>query len=136
MNSDENKRLLQHVFEGLAAGDSRGLIESMAEDFRWTVTGTTRWSGTYRGKQAVLDDLFGPLRGKIVDRVRTIPRRFIAEDDIVVVEAQGRNVTRSGAAYDNRYCFVFRVADGKLAEVTEYMDTDLVNAALGDRADA
>lgn len=135
MRTEDNRQLLQRIFEGLAAGDSRLLVESLAEDFRWTVTGTTRWSGTYAGKQAVLEELLAPLRGKIVDRVRTIPRRFIADGDFVVVEAQGRNVTRSGPAYDNRYCFVFRVADGKLAEVTEYMDTELVSAVLGERTD-
>ena len=48
-----------------------------------------------------------------------------------MVEARGDNVTKSGAPYNNSYCFVFRLAGGKLAEVTEYMDTELVTAALG-----
>lgn len=34
--------------------------------------------------------------------------------------------------YCNTYCFVFRLREGKLAELTEYMDTELATAALGD----
>ena len=30
----------------------------------------------------------------------------------------------------NTYCHVFRVADGKIREVTEYMDTELVTAVF------
>ena len=36
----------------------------------------------------------------------------------------------SGGRYDNTYCFVFRFRDGRIAEITEYLDTDLVRTAL------
>lgn len=130
MSAAENKQLLQHIFEELSKGNSEPLVASMAEDLRWTVAGTTEWSKTYEGKQAVLAELFGPLRARIAGRMRTIAMRYIAEGDFVVVEARGNNTTRSGAPYNNTYCFVFRVADSQLKEVTEYMDTDLVKTAL------
>jgi ketosteroid isomerase-like protein len=44
----------------------------------------------------------------------------------------GANTTKDGQPYHGRYCFVFRVSDGKLAELTEYMDSALVSAVLGD----
>jgi ketosteroid isomerase-like protein len=130
MGATENKKLLQHIFEELAKGDSEPLVTSMAEDFRWVVTGTTAWSKTYEGKQAVLAELFAPLRARIEGRLRTIAQRFTAEGEFVVVEARGDNKTKRGVPYNNTYCFVFRVADGQLKEVTEYMDTLLVNTAL------
>jgi len=130
MSAAENKQLLQHIFDELAQGNSRLLVESMADDFCWTVTGSTRWSKTYEGKQAVIGELFGTLRSRMADRIRTRAERFIAEDDLVVIEARGNNTTRSGKPYNNTYCFVFRLANGKLQEVTEYMDTLLVATAL------
>jgi uncharacterized protein len=132
MSALENKQLLQNIFARMAEGDSRLLVESMADDFRWIVSGATNWSGTYEGKQKVLTELFAPLRSRIVDRIRTTAQRFIAEDDLVVVEARGNNLTRCGMRYDNTYCFVFRLANGKLSEVTEYMDTDLAVRVLGE----
>ena len=131
MSAADNKRLLQDVFAELARGNGRPFVDSMADDVRWTVTGQTKWSKTYEGKQAVITELLGTLRTKIADRQKTIAHRFIAEDDCVVVEARGENMTKSGVPYNNRYCFVFRLADGKVRELTEYMDTELVTAALG-----
>jgi ketosteroid isomerase-like protein len=134
MNAAENKDLMQTIFGELAQGNSRPLVEAMADDFCWTVTGNNRWSGTYRGKQAVLDQLLAVLRARIDGRVKTIAHRFVAEGDIVVVEARGNNTTKEGRPYHNSYCFVIRLADGKLKEITEYMDTELVTAVLGERA--
>jgi uncharacterized protein len=57
--------------------------------------------------------------------------KFIAEGDHVVVEARGSNTTKLGVAYNNSYCFVFRLSENQLNEVTEYCDTELVTAALG-----
>ncbi|HUE83271.1 MAG TPA: nuclear transport factor 2 family protein [Pyrinomonadaceae bacterium] len=132
MGAIENKELLQHIFTELSKGNPQPFIDSMADDFRWVVTGNTKWSKTYEGKQAILTDLFGALRSKVGDSLKTVADRYIAEDDLVVVEARGSSTTKEGIPYNNTYCFIFRVTDGKLREVTEYMDTELVTAALGD----
>jgi uncharacterized protein len=127
-----NKRLVQEIFAEMANGNSRPLVENMADGFRWTMAGTGPWARTWDGKQAVLTQLFPALRAILEPPIRTIAHRFVADGDHVVVEARGDNTTRTGAPYRNTYCFVFRLADGKLQEVTEYMDTALVAALLPD----
>jgi ketosteroid isomerase-like protein len=131
----ENKKLMEEIFEGLANRNGTLLVERMSDDFRWINIGTNKWSGTFDGKQAVLRDLLGPLRTKLAERSRTVAHRFIAEGDYVIVEARGDNFTKVGTPYNNEYCFVFRLADGKIKEVKEYADTALVDAVLGDRAE-
>ena len=126
----ENKRLVEHIFSELARGNGAPFADSMAEDFTWTIKGTTAWSGTYHGKQAVRTELLDPLFAQFADRYTNTARRIIADGDHVVVEAQGKVTTKAGKRYDNTYCFVLRLADGKLAELTEYLDTELVTAAL------
>lgn len=132
MSAAENKKLMQSIFSELAKGNSKPLVESMADDFCWTVTGTTKWSKTYQGKQTVLTELFGGLRTRISGKITTIAERFIADGDYVAVEARGKNTTNTGRPYNNRYCFVFRLAGGKLQDLTEYLDTELVTSALED----
>ena len=131
MGPAKNKQLIHQIFEELSKGNSEPFVASMANDFRWTVTGTTKWSRTYEGKQSVLVELFGPLGARINGRIRTTAHRLIAEGDYVVVEARGSNITKCGVPYNNNYCFVFRLSDNQLKEVTEYSDTELVTAALG-----
>jgi len=131
MSAAENKQLLQQIFADLSNGNGKKFRDSLAEDFRWTLTGTTKWSKTYAGRQAVLDDLLRPLFAQFADRYTNTAHRFIAEGEYVVVECRGRVTTKAGKPYNNTYCWVCRVADGKLRELTEYMDTELVATALG-----
>jgi len=136
MGVTENRQLMQNIFAALAEGNSRPLVESMPEDFSWTVIGRNSWSRTYKGRQAVLSELLAPLSTRIEGRVKLMAHRFITEGDFVVVEARGSNTTKSGKPYNNTYCFVIRLAEGKMREITEYMDTELVTEALGDLSSA
>ena len=130
--ASENRQLLQRIFDRLAVGDSRPFVDAMDDGFSWTITGSTRWSRTWRGKASVLTQLFPALRDRIDGRIRTRALRVIADDEHAVVEARGDNVTRDGKRYDNAYCYVFRVSGGKLQDVTEYLDTALVDAVMGE----
>jgi len=132
LSAIENKKLMQQIFSELARGNSRPFVESMADEFCWTVTGTTQWSKTYTGKQAVIDGVLTPVREMLKPPLVVVGLRFIAGDNYVAVEARGQNTTKGGVPYNNQYCFVFRIENGKLLEVTEYMDTQLVAAVLGD----
>jgi uncharacterized protein len=130
----ENKKLMQHIFSELSKGNSRPFVESMADEFSWTIAGTSRWSIKYDGKRAVIDELFVDLRARLAPPIVMDAHRFIADEDYVAVQARGRNTTKDGVPYNNSYCLVFRLAGGRLREVTEYMDTELAAAALGDPA--
>jgi len=130
MGAAENKQLMQSIFSELSKGNGKPFVESLADDFCWTITGSTKWSGTYRGKEAVITELLRPLFAQFADQYTNTAHRFIAEDDYVVVECHGRVTTKAGAPYNNTYCWVCRITDGKLQELTEYMDTELVTTAL------
>jgi len=130
MGTIENKQLFQSIFAGLSVGDGRLFIDSLADDFCWTIIGTTAWSGTYRGKQAVQTDLLRPLLAQFADRYINTLDRIVAEGDLVVVECHGRATTTAGRPYNNSYCWICRVQDGELQELTEYMDTALVETTL------
>jgi uncharacterized protein len=136
MSAEANKKLMEEIFAAAANPDpairDRSLfIASLADDVKWVVTGQYSWSRTFTGKASVLNDLHGHVRSLLVDRARTIAHRFIADGDHVVVEARGNNLTRTGVRYDNEYCLVFRLANGKIAEVREYCDSVLTEKALG-----
>jgi ketosteroid isomerase-like protein len=131
MNAGENKQLMQIIFSELSKGNGKPFVECLADDFCWTIIGATKWSGTYRGKQAVVTELLRPLFSQFVDQYTNTAHRFIAEDDYVVIECRGHVTTKAGIPYNNTYCWVCRIAGGKLQELTEYMDTELLTAALG-----
>ena len=136
MGAAENKQVLQRAFEELALGNSEAFIAALGDDVRWTVTGTTPFSRTFEGKPVVLAKLLGPLRAEIDGRMKLTAQRMVAEGDFVVVEARGQSTTRSGQEYNNRYCMVCRMEGGLVRELTEYLDTALVEATFSRAAAA
>lgn len=137
MSAAANKKLMEQIFAAAgdpdpAARDRALFVASLADDAKWTVTGQYSWSRTFSGKQSILNDLHGHVRALLVERARTIAHRFIADGEHVVVEAKGDNLTRTGIRYDNDYCLVFRLEEGKIKEIREYCDSVLVERVLGE----
>jgi ketosteroid isomerase-like protein len=136
MSAAANRKLMQEIFVSAgspdpAARDRALFAASLADDATWVVTGQYSWSRTFTGKPSILNDLHGHVRSLLAERARTVAHRFIADGDCVVVEARGDNVTRTGIRYDNDYCLVFRLENGKIKEVREYCDSVLTEKALG-----
>jgi uncharacterized protein len=126
----DNKALLRTVLAETAKGNGRPFVEAMAQDVTWTIVGDTDWSRTYVGKRAVVGELLTPLAANFEGPNLFEGLRFIAEDDLVVVEARNHSITKSGAQYPQRYAMIFRLADGRIAEITEYADTELMTRVL------
>jgi uncharacterized protein len=133
MSAADNKQRVRSVFDALRKGDTAGVWNVLADDVTYTVIGTTSWSGTYEGKQQIQSDLFKPLYKVLGKSPHNTVERLLADEDYVVVQARGDNVTTAGVRYDNTYCLLFRLAEGKVTEIVEYSDTELMTRALGVR---
>ncbi|CAN7293311.1 nuclear transport factor 2 family protein [Rhizobacter sp. LjRoot28] len=127
----DTKALMRAAFDALAQGDGAPFVALMAEDFTWTIPGESTWSGQWRGKRAVREELFKPLFARFAGTYTNRARRILQDGDVVVVECEGAVATRAGGRYDNRYCYVCRFEGGLMKELTEYMDTELAARALG-----
>ena len=131
MSVAANKQLVQQVYADSASRSGTTFFDNIAEDAVWVVTGQYSWSHQFKGRDAIQNGLMGHFRSFFAVRPRTVAFNFIAEDDYVVVEAKGDNVTKAGLRYDNQYCMVFRLEDGKIKEIKEYGDSALVERVLG-----
>ena len=102
------------------------------DDLVWRTIGTGSWSGEFRGKPAIIEQIFRPLNRALAERA-TLTTGVIDGGDVVVVQARGRNLTRKGERYDNDYAFVLHFRDGRIARYEEYCDTALIDRVLGER---
>jgi uncharacterized protein len=130
MSAAENKRIMEGVMDALADGDGRPFVAAMADDFTWIMEGTTPWSGCFSGKDVVREQVLEPLFAQFATTYRNRAELIIAEYDHVVILCQGAVRTKAGKDYNNSYCYVIRMRDGKMIELREYFDTALVEAAL------
>ena len=131
MSAAANKKLVQQVFADSASRSGTTFADNLAEDAIWIVTGQYSWSHEFRGREAIQNGLMGHFRSFFAERPRTVAFNFIADGDYVVVEARGDNVTKTGLRYDNQYCLLFRIENGKIKQIKEYCDSTLVERVLG-----
>jgi uncharacterized protein (TIGR02246 family) len=126
----DNKKLMHNAFAELAKGNGAAFFDLFADDAKWILPGSTAWSGVYDGKETIRTKLMKPLFAQFGTKYVNEATRIIAEGNYVVVQCRGRVTTKAGKPYNNEYCYVCRMRDGRIAELTEYMDTALVESAL------
>jgi ketosteroid isomerase-like protein len=125
-----NKEIVTKIFTELSKGNDEPLLDAMSEDMQWNWMGSGQWSRSFVGKSEVLNDLWKNVRATIKQPYKVLIHRIIADGDNVVVEMTGQNETNTDRDYKNNYCWICRLKDGKLCEINEYMDTELVTKAF------
>ena len=131
MDAEQNKRVIERIYAAMEQGDRSVFAASVHPDYVWRFPGHCSWSRRFEGREAIHRDLLRPLFGLFATDYKARAINLVAEGDMVVAEVRGDVMLKSGARYDNHYCFVFRFRDGRIAEVVEYCDTDLEERVLG-----
>jgi len=131
MSSAVNKQLIEHFYACANRGDIDECLDMLAPQVVWTNTGSTRFSGRFAGKEVLIRELIGPLFGQLANGIRSTIDRLIADGEYVAALTHGEAMTHDGRPYNNTYCHVFRIVDGRITEVTEYLDTALTNDVFG-----
>jgi len=126
-DAQRNKQLVLDAYSGRPGA----LLAALAPDVEYTLMGTMhRFARTFHGRDDVVQNLFAQV-GAVLASGRMTPINALAEGDQVVVEFVGECRTKDGRDYNNRYCSVFRVANGHITHIREYLDTDLTRSVFG-----
>ena len=132
MSAADNKQTVENMFAAISKGDGAGYLSGLADDVEFKIEGTTKFSGTFRGKQQVVERLLQPLMAELEGGLAIAVDRIYADGDTVIVQAHGKSTTKRGKPYNNSYCQVFRVEGGKVKSIVEYLDTALVDQTFGE----
>ena len=107
--------LARRFFAALSAGAfPDGLLAD--EITTWTTTsGASSDKARYEGGVKLLSSLFPQGLAYTVDSLT-------AEDDRVAAEVHAQGTLADGVVFQNRYAFVLRIQDGKIAAIAEHFD--------------
>lgn len=120
-DKDQAQRIVAHFMEVFSTGDPAATMALMTDDATWWVAGTTGLSGTY-DRQAFAK-LLASVNDTCTGPIKLTAKDWTIDGDKLAVEAVSLTHTRSGRTYSNQYHFLFRIRDGKIASVREYLDT-------------
>lgn len=111
--SQTNKEILTRANAAVAAGDQEGFLAHCTEDVEWTFVGDR----VLKGKDAV--------RRYMTETYVEPPRfhvdRLIAEGDFVTALGEIELKDETGKLTRWAYCDVWRIRDGKLAELRAFV---------------
>ena len=127
MSTEANKKIVMGFFDAMAAGDGDGAMALLAPGATWWIP-TDQPDGMAMAKEVMAAGVNAFLT------IFSRPPRFelismTAEDDRVALEQRSRDgLTHGGNSYGNDYHMFFRLRDGLIVEVKEYMNPMLAGA--------
>ena len=138
MNDNQDTRtVVERYVAAVEAGDGATVRELFAESATWQLFGDMPMSGTWRGRDTIIDDfLAGALGNYEPGSIRLEITAIVADGDRAAVEWTSRARTLRGEPYENFCIGAFTVRDGKIQAVREYMDTAYARGMLFDRGRA
>jgi ketosteroid isomerase-like protein len=117
---------VRNIFKNLETGDGAQFFTHVADDVDWIVEGTHPLAGRYHSKADFLPHTFEKLGKVLPQGVQLHVEHVLVSEDWSVVELHSLATAKNGLRFDNRYCWVCRFEDDKIAQVRAYLDSALV----------
>lgn len=127
-----NEALALDFFEALSSGDLEKLRPFLDENSVWEpMVKDIPGAGCYKGN-TIIDEFLAPVRGMFAPGDPKVhPQTLFSDGDYVAVESYSDGKLQDGRSYHNRYSWVFRMNNGKIGSLHEYMDSHYVATLFG-----
>ena len=120
MSIEANKKIVEQYFTAQESGDLNQGLALLSETSTWSVPGNWEMSGTFtKAQMAKMIEGLNQFEGGLHFKHDSVT----AEDDRVAVYTHVNGTLRDGRIYNNTIFFLFKIADGKIQEVTEVVDS-------------
>jgi ketosteroid isomerase-like protein len=117
------KRVVRKALEALAAREYDQFLRCLTDDVAFYLIGSLPNSGLKTGRAAVKHILDKEQATVGVKDYREEVVHIIAGGDLVAVATRGKGKGLNGEQYANEYGIVYRVRNGRIGEITMYLDT-------------
>ncbi len=132
MSTEQNKKIAADFMSAIERQDADGIADLLTDDGVYWIPGLPSFQvAGLRNKQQTRE-FFSGAKQILLPGFKFAVKSVTAEDDRVSVEAKGDGTSISGKKYQTAYHFLFRMRDGKIAYVAEYIDTQHVAEVFGE----
>ena len=125
-----NIELIKNLYQSFANGDVPSVLASFDEKIEWTEAEGFPYGGTYRGANAILENVFMKL-GSEWEGFAAVPDELLdAGDNIVALGNYSGKYNETGKSMRVPFAHVWTLRDGKIVKFVQYTDTLKVSEAL------
>jgi ketosteroid isomerase-like protein len=131
MSDLDSLQLVQQTYAAFGQGDLPGVLNNMAEDITWESGYTTQvpFAGQWRGHEQILK-FFATLNNTLDVQDFRIDDMISQGDTVIALGHEAARIKATGSEYRNEWVHVWKVKQGKVAEIKTYNDTATVAAAF------
>ena len=120
--TSSHRQLIRDFFTAIPSGNVPDDLLTPDMTF-WSVNGGTAEKARFQGAMKILASIFSGDLAYTIDSLT-------AEDDRVVAEVRSHGTLINGEATSNTHMFLFRIRDGRIASVAEYMNQLVVREKI------
>lgn len=126
-----NKDIIRATYEGGAAEKVERLTAALAPDAQWTEAAGFPYAGTYIGPDAIFANVFHRLATEW-DDYRAQANLFLEDgDQVAAFGVYSGTYLATGKAMTATFAHLYRLNDGKIVSMEQYVDSASVVAAMG-----
>jgi uncharacterized protein len=126
--SEQNKQVVLTFIDAMGRSDPDTAAPCLTPDAYTLAKGFSKFAGV-RNHDVILATI-AAFKQLVPTGLSCIVKTVTAESERVVVEFEGNATLANGKPYNNQYCMVFSMRDGRIAQVNEYFCTKLAEEVL------
>ncbi len=128
------RQVVEDYYAALRTNDRPRLLELLDPDCSWSPPASAPIE-PLQGAQAIAAALGAKIVKETFDLTKPFNlevRRMVVEGPVAVVQQRLQATAKAtGSAYDNQYCWIYEVRDGRIFNMEEYADTMVAAKAMG-----
>lgn len=125
-----NLDIIRATYEGPSEENGRTLLSVLAPDATWTEAAGFPYAGTYVGPEQIVAGVFQRL-GTEWEGYQAKVHTYLADGDRVAAFGVYSGIYRkTGKAMTATFAHLYRLKDGKIVSMEQYVDSHLVQQAL------
>ena len=133
-DTETTRRTVEEYYAALGRGDTDRLLELLAPDCHWAPPASAPIE-PITGAAGIADALGRSVVKTMFDMKQPFAleiRRMVCEGPFAVVQQRLTATAKAtGLPYDNQYCWIYEVRDGRIVDIEEYADTVVAARAMG-----
>lgn len=127
-----NLDIISATYEGASEENGKNLLAALAPNATWTEAAGFPYAGTYTGPEAITVNVFHRLATEWID-YRTEVHTYLADgDQVAAFGVYSGTYRKTGKAMTATFAHLYRLKNGKIVSMEQYVDSAMVQQALAD----
>ena len=121
----KNADIVRDAIAAISQSDAERLLSLFSDEMLFEMNGNTPFSGKRHGKSEFIE-LFAKVMAHLESGIPLTINNLIDAGDWIICETAGHATMKNGEAYENKYCMLWRLKNGRIIQLKEYNDSQLI----------